>query len=111
MGILAKKALGQIGKERELREQRDTEALLNTPIHGLKEPLAVHSQILDEVIYLVANEVMAGRIEDEGKIAYTSVEITALSRASKDKDRDEWIDFLKKMHMVKKTFLGSRIQA
>jgi hypothetical protein len=105
MGILAQKALRQMAK------QADAGVLLDTPVRDLKEPLAVHSQILNEVIFLVANEKMARQVEDEEKIAYTPVEIAALSRASKDKDRDEWIDFLKKMHLVKKTFLGSKIQA
>lgn len=110
MGILAQKVLQRVGKERGTREQWDIEVLLNTPIRNLKKPLAVQSQILDEVIYLVPNEEMARQIEDEGKVAYTPEEIMALSRASKDRDREEWIDFLKKMQLVKKIFMGSRIQ-
>jgi len=58
------------------------EAFLNIPIHELKIPLAVHYQILDEVIYLVTNEEMARQVEDKGRVAYTSEEITALSRVS-----------------------------
>jgi hypothetical protein len=104
------KALKSIEEEEEKR-RTDKEYLLSIPIRELRKPLAVYSQILDEVIYLVANEEMARQVEAEGKVAYIPEEITALDRASKTRSQEEWIDFLKKMHLVKKMFMGSRIQA
>jgi hypothetical protein len=89
----------------------DTRVPLDTRTRILEKTLIIHSQTLDEFVCLVSNEEMARRVEDEGMIAYTPEEITILSRASKTKNQEEWIDFLKKMHMVKKTFSGSRIQA
>ncbi len=108
MGEFAKKAI-QALQRREAKNEG--EILLDTPIRGLKRPLTLHSQFLDEVIYLVTNEEMARRVEDQERVAYTTEEIRVLSRASKERDREEWIDFLKRMQLVKKTFLGSRIQA
>lgn len=107
MGKFAKKAIQALQRE----EKIEGESFLNIPVRELKESLPVHSQILDEVIYLVPNEEMARHVEDEGKVAYTPEEIAVLSRKSKTMDWGEWVDFLKMLHHTKKTFLSSRIQS
>jgi len=107
----------EIGKDKRSDSFRnpmstlEIETLIKTPIKELAEPLAVNSSILDEVIYLCPTEESARQIEAEAKVAYTREEIAALSKASKRMNPQDWIVFLKNLHLAKKTFLGSRIQA
>jgi hypothetical protein len=96
---------------REPISTSEIETLINTPIKELSSPLAVNSSILGEVIYLCPSEESARQIEAETKVAYTPEEIAALSKASKRMNHQDWIVFLKSLHLAKKTFLGSRIQA
>lgn len=94
-----------------VEKEMDKESLLNTPIQNLKKPLAVHSQILDEVIYLVPNEAMAKEVEAMGGVAYKPDEIKVLSGKSKTMGREEWIELLKIIHHTKRIFLGSSVQS
>lgn len=104
------KALKSIN-DKSMGGEDNAEVFLNTPIRELKRPLAVHSQILDEIIYLVRDEQMARQIEGGGKVAYLPEEIAVLSRKLKTMEWGEWIVFLKILHMAKKTFERSKIQA
>ena len=89
----------------------EMQSILNLPIKDLEKPLAVNSSILNETIFLCANEEMARQVEARGGTAYTPEEIAALLRVSKKMGQGEWAAFLMSLHMAKKTFKGSRIQA
>ncbi len=106
MGRLAEMTI-QALLEREGRKER--EVLLNIPVSDLKEPLALYSRILNEVIYLYANELMSKEVEEKGFVAYLPEELAILCRKSKTVGWWEWVDFLRMLHHIKKTFLGAKI--
>ena len=112
MGELAKRTIEALRERGAINEaESDMDILLTTPVIELRRPLAVDSEILGETIYLVPNERMAKEIEPQGKIVYLPEEIKALVRKSKTMSLGDWIAFLKNLHMAKKAFRGSRIQA
>ena len=87
-----------------------TESVLDVLIKDITKPLAPHSQILGETIFLCPDKQLAGQLETEGKVVYLPEEIAALLNALKTKDQGECGIFLKSVHTAKKTFIGSRIQ-
>jgi hypothetical protein len=83
--------------------------LLNTPLSKLRTPLLIESVILKDRLYLVANENQG--MEIEGEVAYLPKEIRTLLARSLGMDGEESKDYLKKVHTVKRMFLGARIMA
>jgi len=85
--------------------------LLDTPQANLKAPLLIESERLGgERLYLVATEAQGKEIEKAGGVCYLPGEVRAIMTLSAGMDEDSLKDYLKKLHAVKRTFRGARIQ-
>jgi hypothetical protein len=84
--------------------------LLQTPQAKLEKPILIESGILKDRFYLVANEEQAREVEREGKVCYLPGEIRTLLVNSAGMEGESLKDYLGKIHAVKKTFEGTRIQ-
>jgi len=88
-----------------------TEAgLLQTPQVRLEKPLLIESSTLEGRLYLCANEDQARDTEAKGGICYLPAEVRTLIEKSGRMDEAARKDYLNKMHMVKRTFPGSRVE-
>lgn len=63
--------------------------------------IKVYSELLREEIWIVSNEEMKNKVADEGLVVFLPHEIQHLTKIRAATDE------IKKIHMVKKTFLGS----
>jgi hypothetical protein len=80
--------------------------LEDTPIFQLRQPVTVHSAILDETISLVANDVLAEPLRQQGHLAYTSREIVHLQAALALFTPDQRAARLRQIHEAKRVFSG-----
>jgi hypothetical protein len=67
------------------------------------KPTLIHSKILNETIYLSETEI-------QGKICYSEKEIKFLRACEKNMTPEVYAEYLRKIHLVKKTFPGSKIE-
>lgn len=110
---LAKKALEFLSKKDSLSSQSNNNgSILNTPVSELRAPLSIESNFLEgEIIFLCANEEQALKVEAEGKVAYGPEEVAILLNRFNFIEKEEWASYLKSIHMVKRTFEGSKVTA
>lgn len=88
-----------------------TVQLLNTPQDQLLKPLAVESKFLEgELIYLCANDGQAKKCEQEGIVAYTPEEVTILRKQFRTMPMEDYVQYLRSVHEIKKSFPGSRVK-
>jgi len=84
--------------------------LFETPLSQLKNPLKIESDYLNDTFFLVSNEGQAKEIEENEGVCFLPQEIQILLVNSRGMDEGTLRDYLNRVHAVKKTFQGSRIQ-
>ncbi len=94
------------------RMQKDSpairlEPLLERPLASLSDPLEVVSSVLDETVYLVANDRQAAAIRAKGGTPYTPPEVAILRELYVAVTPDIWVQRLRLIHQAKKTFDGN----
>ncbi len=87
--------------------EADAEALLNTPVAALKEPLEVFCSVLGQGIYLVANDTQAATVRARGGVPYCPEEVAILREIWEAVDSNEWARRLALIHEAKVLFEGS----
>ena len=93
-----------------LPEGEQVDDLLRTPMAELRKPIFIESAYLKDTFYLVANEAQSREIEQGRGVAYLPEEVQTLLAKSVGMDEGDLKDYLAKVHAVKKTFGGVRIQ-
>ncbi len=86
--------------------EADAEALLNTPVAALKEPLEVFCSVLGQGIYLVADYTQAATVRATGGVPYGPQEVAILREIWEAVDPDEWARRLALIHEAKVLFEG-----
>lgn len=75
-------------------------ALLALPLDRLPRPLLVESAVLDEQVYLCADEARAEAVKASGLVTYTAAEVAELVRAGTTPEG------LRTVHAVKRQIWG-----
>lgn len=108
---LASRAVGYLRMEPLIADSEGQDNdLLHTPLSRLKNPLKIESGYLNDTFFLVSDEDQAREIEEKGSVCYLPQEIQILLVNSRGMDEGTLRDYLNRIHAVKKTFQGSRIQ-
>jgi hypothetical protein len=109
MGYLAR-ALRLKKESLTTDSEKQMDDLPRTLLSEIKKPILIKSSILNDTLFLVANEAQAQEVEQRGEVAYLPGEIGTLLSNSKGMDEDTLKDYLSKIHATEKVFQGARIQ-
>ena len=80
--------------------------LLTVSVRKLTAPLAVASSVLDETIFLCANDAQAAGVRASGGVPYTPEEVDLLWELYQAVAPEVWCERLRLIHRAKKRFRG-----